>query len=67
MVLLVFCLPSQHNFWPFRPWSESPSASPPLLEWSGSRGVEKRLQWGVILLLGGGFALSDACKQSGIL
>ena len=62
MVLVVFSLPSAYNFWPFRPWSEKPTNSPHLIEWSGERGVEKRLQWGVILLLGGGFALSDACQ-----
>ncbi len=65
MVLVVFSLPSRYDFWPFIPRSSAPSSSPPLLEWSGDRGVEKRLQWGVILLLGGGFALSNACEVSG--
>jgi di/tricarboxylate transporter len=27
--------------------------------------IEKKLPWGVILLLGGGFALSDACTKTG--
>ncbi len=65
VVLIVFALPSGYYFWPFQPLSEEPRASEPLLEWSGERGVEKRLQWGVILLLGGGFALSEACTRSG--
>lgn len=31
----------------------------PLLNW---RVVHEKLSWGVILLMGGGFALADACK-----
>ncbi|XP_052074962.1 Na(+)/citrate cotransporter-like isoform X2 [Mytilus californianus] len=35
----------------------------PLLNW---RIVHEKLAWGVILLMGGGFALADACKASGL-
>jgi len=69
MVLLTFSAPSGLNFWPFKRTNdfgeETNQASKPLISWSGKDGVEKRLQWGVILLLGGGFALSDACTKSG--
>ncbi|XP_076107288.1 Na(+)/citrate cotransporter-like isoform X1 [Mytilus galloprovincialis] len=35
----------------------------PLLNWGV---VNEKLAWGVILLMGGGFALADACKASGL-
>lgn len=34
-----------------------------LLEWSG---IERRLPWGVLLLFGGGFALAEGMRQSGV-
>ena len=36
---------------------------PPLLDWNT---VQQKLPWGVIILLGGGFALADMCKVSSI-
>ena len=41
----------------------APAACTGLLEWSE---VQQTLPWGVILLLGGGFALADACLASGL-
>lgn len=66
MVLVVFALPREFHFWPFQSISTPPKSSEGILEWRGANGVQKRLQWGVILLLGGGFALSDACEKSGL-
>ena len=34
-----------------------------LVEW---KEIERMVPWGVILLLGGGFALADACLRSGL-
>ena len=54
IVALAFLLPRQFSL-------EKPS--PALLDWNT---VEKRLPWGVILLLGGGFALADATGKTGL-
>ncbi|XP_076452387.1 Na(+)/citrate cotransporter-like isoform X2 [Babylonia areolata] len=51
----VFCLRGpEHSDEPFYV---------PLLTWEQ---VHRKLPWGVILLLGGGFALANACKASGL-
>jgi len=60
IVALAFILPRDYRAW------TSPSPSTPseaLLNWQI---VEKRLPWGVIILLGGGFALADMTKKSGL-
>jgi len=38
-----------------------PQPAPPLLDWET---VHAKMQWGVIMLLGGGFAIADAVKAS---
>ena len=63
MVLVVFALPTRYRFWPFQAWNKVPESSPSLIDW---KTIETRLPWGVILLLGGGFAVSDACTKSGL-
>ena len=63
MVLIVFALPTRYRFWPFQAFNKIPESSPSLIDW---KTIETRLPWGVILLLGGGFAVSDACTKSGL-
>ena len=63
MVLVVFALPTQYRFWPFQPLNKAPQSSPSLIDWNT---IQTRLPWGVILLLGGGFAVSDACVKTGL-
>ncbi|KAK4016193.1 hypothetical protein OUZ56_031149 [Daphnia magna] len=64
IVLLLFIIPAKPRFWN-RDTAERNRAgpSPALLEW---KLVQDRLPWGIVLLLGGGFALSDASKASGL-
>jgi sodium-dependent dicarboxylate transporter 2/3/5 len=63
MVIVVFALPIRYQFWPFQALSKAPRSSPSLIDW---KTIETKLPWGVILLLGGGFALSDGCTKSGL-
>ena len=60
MVLVAFAMPTSFKFWPFQSFNKSPENSPSLINW---KLVETKLAWGVIFLLGGGFALSDACEK----
>jgi len=63
MVLVVFALPTRYRFWPFQAFNKIPESSPSLISW---KTIETKLPWGVIILLGGGFAVSDACTKSGL-
>ena len=52
MALLLFLLPGDRS---------ATGATPRLVHWDY---VEKRIPWGVLLLFGGGFAMSDAFKET---
>ena len=57
MVLIVFALPKKN---PFNNSLNKPD--PGILTWEI---IQHKLQWGVIILLGGGFALSKGVQASG--
>merc|ERR1711874_590824 len=63
MCILLFILPQTYDFWPFSPWTRNMTNSPSLITW---RLIETKMCWGVIFLLGGGFALADASQKSGL-
>ncbi|XP_069134309.1 Na(+)/citrate cotransporter-like [Argopecten irradians] len=79
MAVLLFVLPSKPpNLWIiFRRTSnqdqelgdenddgeEDTATVVPLLDWET---VNRKMAWGVIILMGGGFALADACSASGL-
>ncbi|XP_046437439.1 solute carrier family 13 member 2-like [Daphnia pulex] len=66
IILILFILPIKPDFWCFRSAgseNERPKASPAMLTWEF---MHEKLPWGLVLLLGSGFALSDASKISGL-
>ncbi|XP_013394197.1 solute carrier family 13 member 5-like [Lingula anatina] len=64
VALLLFMLPAK-GLWCFsgKKDQKKPGPSPALLDW---KTVEKNFPWGVVILLGGGFALADSAQQSGL-
>ncbi|KAK2714007.1 Na(+)/citrate cotransporter-like isoform X2 [Artemia franciscana] len=65
IVTLMFMIPAQPDFWCLRPKEATGKvkAGPALLNWQV---CQDKIPWGIVLLLGGGFALSDAVKVSGL-
>merc|ERR1719244_1484397 len=63
MSILLFILPQTYDFWPFTSMAASLKNSPSLITW---RLIETKMCWGVIFLLGGGFALAKASQNSGL-
>ena len=61
--ILIFYLPQKLNFWPFVKSLENVKSSDALAHWNK---VEKKMPWGVLLLLAGGFAMSKGCNNSGL-
>ena len=61
--IMLFILPQKYHFWPFSKGGESFKNSPSLITW---RLIETKMCWGVLFLLGGGFALAKALQSSGL-
>jgi len=61
--IMLFILPQKYNFWPFAEAGKSFKNSPSLITW---RLIETKMCWGVLFLLGGGFALAKALQSSGL-
>ncbi|ELT97227.1 hypothetical protein CAPTEDRAFT_162250 [Capitella teleta] len=57
----LFMFPSQRPT--FLCYTGLSKPRPALLDWQT---VQERMSWSVVILLGGGFALADACKASGL-
>ncbi|XP_055022974.1 Na(+)/citrate cotransporter isoform X1 [Boleophthalmus pectinirostris] len=64
IAILLFVLPSKPpSFCSWRHDSEQMLKTPPLLTW---KVAQKKLPWGIVLLLGGGFALAKGSEESGL-
>ncbi|XP_015836203.1 protein I'm not dead yet isoform X1 [Tribolium castaneum] len=64
VVLLLFIIPARPDFIYILSKDESKrpkTPSPPLITW---KVIQHKLPWGLIFLLGGGFALAEASKES---
>ncbi|XP_040309467.1 Na(+)/citrate cotransporter isoform X1 [Herpailurus yagouaroundi] len=64
---LLFVVPSQRPQFNFRGQTEeerkAPFYPPALLTW---KVTQEKVPWGIVLLLGGGFALAKGCEASGL-
>lgn len=66
VVLLMFVVPARPDFIYIFSSDESKrpkQPSPALITW---KVIQQKLPWGLIFLLGGGFALAEASKESGM-
>ncbi|XP_041850800.1 solute carrier family 13 member 5 [Melanotaenia boesemani] len=70
VAILLFVLPSEPPrfcSWRSRSFDTSPhrptGSTPPLLTW---KVAQKKLPWGIVILLGGGFALAKGSEESGL-
>nr|XP_045591459.1 solute carrier family 13 member 5-like [Procambarus clarkii] len=63
IVFLLFVLPANLNFCCFTHGEEKRVEENACLTW---KVVQERIPWGVVLLLGGGFAMAEGAKVSGL-
>ncbi|XP_004684806.1 PREDICTED: solute carrier family 13 member 5 isoform X2 [Condylura cristata] len=67
VAILLFIVPSEKPKFNFCSQTEeeriTPFYPPPLLTW---KVVQEKVPWGIVLLLGGGFALARGCEASGL-
>ncbi|XP_041061367.1 solute carrier family 13 member 3-like [Carcharodon carcharias] len=64
LIILMFVFPSRKPSFKWKTNPEEPiTPNQPLLTW---RKVQHKIPWNVILLMGGGFAIAKAIKESGL-
>ncbi|XP_037349781.1 Na(+)/citrate cotransporter isoform X2 [Talpa occidentalis] len=67
VAILLFIVPSEKPKFNFCSQTEeerkTPFYPPPLLNW---KVVQEKVPWGIVLLLGGGFAVAKGCEASGL-
>ncbi|XP_076045465.1 Na(+)/citrate cotransporter-like isoform X2 [Oratosquilla oratoria] len=63
IVFLLFAIPSKPNFWCFRPDENVLKPSPGCLTWQM---VHEKVPWKLLFLFGGGFAMAEGARKSGL-
>lgn len=65
IIFILFIMPAKLDFWCFRKANgdRAPKSGQAMLTWNY---LHEKLPWGLVLLLGSGFAMSDASKVSGL-